>query len=119
MPHIRLAPHRARGRPTRSTLLPLALSTTLVLRICRVALRSALDDARAVAEARAEQDVRVREKALFERDGDELRATEASAEERADVLRVREVKCRVDLVEDVHRRRLELQQRHDQRERDE
>jgi hypothetical protein len=119
MPHIWLAPHRAHGHPAWSTLLPLALSTTLVLRVCRVAVCSALDYARAVAEARAEQDVRVGEKALFERDDDELRAAEAPAEERADVLRVREVERRVDLVEDVHRRRLELQQRHDQRERDE
>jgi hypothetical protein len=31
------------------------------------------------------------------------------------VLRVREVQCRVDLVQDVHRRGLELQQCHDQR----
>jgi hypothetical protein len=119
MPHIRLAPHRARGRPARSTLLPLALSTTLVLRICRVALRSALDHARTIAEARAEQDVRIREEALFERDDNELCAAEPRAEERADVLRVREVERHVDLVKDVHQHRLELQQRHDQRERDE
>jgi hypothetical protein len=119
MPHIRLAPHRTRSRPARSTLLPLALSITLVLRICRVVLRSALDYARAVAEARAEQDICVREEALFERDDNELRAAEPHAEERADVLRVREVQRRVDLVKDVHRRRLELQQHHDQREHDE
>jgi hypothetical protein len=116
---MQLAPHRARSRPARSTFLPLALSTTLVLRIWRVALRSALDYARGVEEACAEQDVRVCEEALFERDDDELRAAEARPEERADVLRVREVQRRVDLVEDVHRCRLELQQRHDQRERDE
>jgi hypothetical protein len=114
MPHLRLTRHHARGRPARSTLLPLALSTTLVLRICRVALRSALNYARAVADARGEQEVRVREEALFGRDDDELRTAEARAEERADVLRVREVERRVDLVEDVHRRRLELQQCHDQ-----
>ena len=37
----------------------------------------------------------------------------------ADVLRVREVEGRVDLVEDVHGRRAVLEQGHDQRERDE
>jgi hypothetical protein len=31
------------------------------------------------------------------------------------VLRVREIQCCVDLVQDVHRRRLEFQQCHDQR----
>ena len=79
------------------------------------ALRSSFDDASAVAESRAEKDVRVREEALFERDDDELRPAEPCAEQLADVLRVREVQCRVDLVQDVHRRWLELKQRHDQR----
>ena len=83
------------------------------------AVRSALDDGRAVAEARAEEDVRVREEALLERHDDELRALEARAEELPDVLRVREVERRVDLVEDVHWRGLELEEGHDQGERDE
>ena len=79
------------------------------------ALRSSFDDAGAIAESRAEKDVRVREEALFERDDDELRPAEPRAEQLADVLRVREVQCRVDLIQDVHRRGLELKQRHDQR----
>ena len=82
------------------------------------ALRGALDYARAIPESRPEEDVRIREQALLERDDDELRAAEPRPEERADVLRVREVQRCVYLVEDVHRRRFELQQRHDQRERD-
>jgi len=53
---------------------------------CRAALRRTLDYARAVAEARAEEDVRVGEEALFERDDDELRTAEARAKECADVL---------------------------------
>jgi len=79
------------------------------------ALRSSFNDASAIAESRPEKDVRVRKESLFERDDDELRPAEPCAEERANVLRVREVECCVDLVQDVHRRRLELKQRHDQR----
>lgn len=78
-----------------------------------------LDDGRAVAEAGTEEHVGVREQPLLERDDDELRALEAGAEELADVLRVREVERGVDLVQDVHRRGLELQEGHDERERDE
>jgi hypothetical protein len=101
---------------------PSAPAPLLVLaRIHRVlaAVRRALDDARPVAEARLEEHVRVREQALLEADDDELAALEARAEELPDVLRVREVERGVDLVEDVHRRGLELQERQDQRQRDE
>ena len=52
------------------------------------ALRGALDYARAIPESRAEQDVRVREQALLERDDDELRAPEPRPEERPNMLRV-------------------------------
>ena len=89
-----------------------------MIQVRRAALRGTLDDASAVAKAGAKEDIRISEEALLERDDDELGAAEACAEERADVLRVREVERSVDLVEDVHRRGLELQQRHDQRERD-
>ena len=99
-------------------MLPLGISIGIMIHRGRAALRSALDDARAVAEARPEEDVGVREEALLERDDDELCAAEPRAEEGADVLRVRQVQRRVDLVEDVHRCWLELQQRHDQRQRD-
>jgi hypothetical protein len=97
-------------------ILPLALPMTIQRRVA--ALRGALDYAHAIPESRPEEDVRIREQALLERDDDELRAAEPRPEERADVLRVREVQRCVYLVEDVHRRRFELQQRHDQRERD-
>lgn len=85
-----------------------------------------------VAELGPVEHVGVGEEALLQRDDDlpasaqstpstthELRALEAGAEEVADVLRVREVEGRVDLVEDVHGRRAVLEQGHDQRERDE
>lgn len=94
----------------RSVLVALVL---ILVQHGRGPMRGALDDRRPVAEARAEEHVRVREEALLERDDDELRALEARAEELADVLRVRQVERGVDLVQDVHRRGLELQQRHD------
>ena len=84
------------------------LGTTIQGR--RAAQRGAFDDASVIAEPRAEEHVGVGEEALLERDDDELRA---------DVLGVGQVERGVDLVEDVHRRWFELQQRHDQRQRDE
>jgi len=68
------------------------------------ALCNSFDDAGAIAESRAEKDVRVHEQTLFER----RPAAEPCAEERADILR----ECGVDLVQDEHHSRLELQQRH-------
>ena len=88
-----------------------------MIQVRRAALGRTLDDASAVAEASTKEDIGVSEEALLEGDDDKLCAAETGAEERADMLRVREVERGVDLVEDVHRRRLELQQRHDQRER--
>lgn len=61
-----------------------------------------------------EKDVRVREEALLETHDDELTALETIPEELANVLRVGQVERRVDLVEDIHRCRLELQEGHDQ-----
>ena len=58
---------------------------------------------------------RVREQSVFERDGDELRPAEPCAEHRADVLRVRQAQCCVDLVQDVHQRGLKLKQLYDRR----
>ena len=71
----------------------------------------------ALAETRLEDAVRVLEHAVLETDDDELRALEARLDQAADVLRVRQIQRRVHLVEDVHGRRLELQQRHDERQR--
>lgn len=81
-------------------------------------MRGALDDGSSVSEARPEEHVRVREEALLERDDDELRALEARSEQLPDVLRVRQVEGGVNLVQNVHRRGLELQQGHDEGERD-
>ena len=78
----------------------LALSTTI--QGGRAAFRGAFDDAGPVTEPHAEENVGVREEALLGQDDDELWAVEACAEDRADVLRVGQVKRSVDLVEDVH-----------------
>lgn len=52
---------------------------------------------------------------LLEGHNDELRVFEVSLEHHADVLRVRQVKCGINLVQDVHRRRFEEQQAKDER----
>mmetsp|Transcript_1380 Transcript_1380/g.3744 ORF Transcript_1380/g.3744 Transcript_1380/m.3744 type:complete len:772 (+) Transcript_1380:457-2772(+) len=57
------------------------------------------------------------EHALLEGDYDELRVGEVRADHMADVLRVAQVQCGVDLIQNVHRRRLEEQQGEDQGER--
>ena len=94
------------------------LLTLRLIQIRRAALCSPLDDTRAVSEACTKEDVSVREEALLERDDDKLRATKTRAKERANMLCMRKIKRGVDLVQYVHRRWLELQQCHDQRERD-
>ena len=111
---LRAAPRWPHGASTPSTRCALlALGTTI--QGGRAALRGAFDDAGPVAEPHAEENVDVREEAVFQREDDELCAAKACAEERADLVRVGQVERGVDLVEDVHRRRVELQQCHDQR----
>ena len=87
------------------------------LRLLEVRRRERLHHTGALAEARAEDAVRVLEHAVLEGDDDELGAAEPGLDEAADVLRVRQVERRVHLVQDVHGRRLELQERHDEGER--
>lgn len=72
------------------------------------------DDASALAEAGAEDLVRVLEHAVLQADDDELRALEARLDDASDVLCVRQVERRVYFVENVHWCRLELQQGQDQ-----
>mmetsp|Transcript_56421 Transcript_56421/g.175010 ORF Transcript_56421/g.175010 Transcript_56421/m.175010 type:complete len:389 (+) Transcript_56421:163-1329(+) len=68
----------------------------------------------AINEARAEEDIRVVEHALLEGHHDELRVGEMRPDHVADVLCMAQVQGRVDLVKDVHRRRLEEQEREHQ-----
>lgn len=106
-------PTTATPLSTRRPLIPLALS--MVIQRRTAALCSSFGDADAIAESRPEKDIRVREQTVFDRDDDKLRPTEPCAEERANMLRAREVQCCVDLIGDVLRRGLEFQQRHNQR----
>ena len=70
----------------------------------RVVFRRRPRDRRhAIHELRPEDDVRVVEHALLERDDDELRRLEVGAEHHADVLRVRQVEGGIDLVQNIHR----------------
>lgn len=82
-------------------------------------LRRPLNHARPIAEPCPEEHVRIRKQPFLEGDDDELRTAEARAEERADVLRVREVERGVNFVEDVDGCGLELEEGEDEGEGDE
>jgi hypothetical protein len=64
--------------------------------------RQRLHHTRTIHEPRPEDPVRIRKHAVLQTHDDELAAAEARADQAADVLRVRQVEGRVDLVEDVH-----------------
>lgn len=63
-----------------------------------------------IAEACTKEDVCVRKEPLFERHDYKLAARKARLEELPNVLRMGEIQGGVDLIKNVHRRRLELQQ---------
>ena len=79
-----------------------------------ISWRQSLDHARPFAEPRLEYAVRILEHSIFQAHDDELRALELRLDETSNVLRVRQVESGVDLVQDVHRCRLELEQGHDE-----
>ena len=58
---------------------------------------------------------RVREHAVLQTDDDELRSLEASFEQTTDILCVGQVQRSINFVQNVHRRRLELEKSHDKR----
>jgi len=64
--------------------------------------RKSLDHTRTIHEPRPENAVRVRKHAVLQTDDDELTATEARADQAADVLGVGEIESGVDFVENVH-----------------
>ncbi|PSN69326.1 hypothetical protein BS50DRAFT_339636 [Corynespora cassiicola Philippines] len=90
------------------------LHDTLYTSLLHLGRRRRLDNAGAVHESRPEDAVRVLEHAVLETDHNELRALEPRLDKTANVLRVRQVERSVHLVENVHGRRLELQQRQDE-----
>ena len=85
----------------------------------QVGWREGLNNARAFAESRPEYPVRVLKHPIFQAYNDKLGSFEPCLDQTYNVLRVTKVQRRIDLVEDVHRRRLELEQGHDEREGDE
>lgn len=70
--------------------------------------------ASALAESGAKDPIRILEHAVLEADHDELAALEARFDQAANVLCMREVQRRVNFVENVHGRRLELKEREDE-----
>lgn len=68
-----------------------------------------LYDARAFAEPGSEDSVGILEHAVFQTDDNELRALEPSLDQTPYILRVREVQSGVNLIQDVHRCRFELE----------
>lgn len=74
-----------------------------------------LNHACSVAKPCTEDAIGILKHAVLETDNDELRALEPGLDQTTNVLCVREIQGGIDLVQDVHGSRLELQQRHDQR----
>src|SRR5690348_15210748 len=89
-------------------------NTPRLSNLSHVGGRQRLDHTGAFAEAGAEDAVGILEHAVLETNDNELGALEARLDEAADVLRMRQVECCVDLVQNVHGRRLELQEGHDE-----
>lgn len=67
-----------------------------------------MDDTRSFTEPCPEDPVRVLEHTILKRDDDELRSLEPGLDQTTDVLRVRQVKCSINFVQNVHRCGFEL-----------
>lgn len=87
---------------------------TGAMRLFHIGRSQRLHNAVPLAESCPEDAVGVLEHAVLQRDDDELRSLEAGLDQTADVLRVRHIEGSVNLVQNVHRCRFELQERHDQ-----
>jgi len=83
--------------------------------LLKVRSRKRLDDTRPLTKPRPKNPIRILEHAIFKTDDDELTTLEARFDKPANVLRVREIECGIDFVEDVHGRGLELEEGHDER----
>ena len=73
-----------------------------------------LDHTCSLAKPCPEDAVRILEHAVLQRDNNELRALESSLDEAADVLCVRQIQRCIDLVKNIHGRRLELEKGHNE-----
>ena len=81
--------------------------------------RQRLDYRGTLLEPGSENPVCILEHAILQTDNDELTALESSLDQPTNILRMRQIERGIDFVEDVHRRWLELEERHDQGEGDE
>jgi hypothetical protein len=77
------------------------------------------NNTRTISELGPEQHVGIIEQTVLQTDDNELRVLESIFEQLPDMLGMREVESSVDFVQNIHWSRLELEQRHDQREGDE
>jgi len=68
------------------------------------------DDRRSIPKSSFEQDIGIGKQPLFERDDDELTTLESVLEELTDMLSMLQIEGSINLVENVHRCRLELKQ---------
>ena len=98
--------------------LPLHTPKTPKHYLLQIRRRQALNNTSAIHEPRPEYPVRILEHAILERHHDELRSMEPRLDQPTDILRVREVQGGVDLVQNVHGCRLELQEGEDEGEGD-
>lgn len=71
------------------------------------------DSRSALFELNLVKHVRILEQALFQADDQELRLGEVLADHLPNILRVTQVQCRIDLIQNVQGRRLILQKRKD------
>lgn len=78
-----------------------------------------LDNTSSFTEPRPENPVRVLEHAIFQGDNNKLRTLEARLDQSTDILSVGKIKGSIHFVQDIHWRRLELKERHDERDGDE
>ncbi len=76
-------------------------------------------NASSFTEPRPEHAICVLKHTVLQTDDDELRTLEARLDDPANVLCMGQIKRRVDFIQDVHRRRLELQESEDEGEGDE
>jgi hypothetical protein len=86
-------------------------STTHQSSLLHIRRRKRLNHTRTIHKSRPENPVRIRKHAILQTDNNELTSAEASADQAANVLRVREIERGVHFVENVHGSRGVLEQR--------
>ena len=86
---------------------------SLIIRAVDSDRRQTLHYARTLTEPRAEDPICILKHAILQTDHNELTPLEARLDQPTDILCVAEVERGIDLVEDVHWCRFELQERHD------